>query len=167
MSTKKIEDSKPEQQYLTKEDVHGFQKATYLETEEDNWHKSVWMVKLRDRFVVVQREGKCESKKCKSACCKFCSSGYLKEYARGFFEEDEFGCDITRITCNHLTKDGKCRKWGKNLPKACQQFPHPSDSIYWNVMDKCTFRFKILYEIELTGDIVREEMLKNSEEQLL
>lgn len=158
------EDSK----YLTKDDFKKFISARKLFKPGKNRHdynNSIWLFNQKDKFLIVQKVGKCNPEKCNSACCKFCSAGYVTDYSKGFFEEDEFGGDILKVKCNNLKKDGKCKLWGRKLPNACKQFPHPSDSIYWNVVDKCTFKYKILYIIHKNSTITRKEMLKCFSEQ--
>ena len=151
--------------YMIKEDMHKFVNGIPMDVglKKDN----IWFMEFKDKFMVVKREGICDYKKCKNSCCKFCSAGYLTDYSRGFFEKDEFGNEITRIKCNNLNKDGTCSKWNKKLPNPCKQFPHPSDPIYWNVMDKCSFKFKILWSqnIKMNMAKARKEMIKCFAEQ--
>ena len=148
--------------YLTKEDMKDYIGGALIDLK-----KVIWFLEFKDWFAVVQRVGKCEPKKCHSACCKFCSAAYITNYSKGFFKKDEFGCYIAKLKCNNLNKDGSCKKWGKNLPNPCKQFPHPNDSIYWNVMDKCSFKFKVLYDTEIMCNIqtARSEMIKCFEAQ--
>jgi len=158
---------KEDLKYLTKEDMHNFVRSELIVGSADGGNKNLYMVTLKDRFVVVQREGRCQPDKCGSACCKFVDAQYLNDYSRGFFDEiNEFGKPILKRKCNNLMKCGKCKVWKGKLPAACKQFPHPSDATYWHIMDVCTFKFKILYTIlRHKQELTITEMIKNFEGQ--
>jgi len=159
MDTKTIEAKK---EYLTKEHFKEFISMDVLEFD-----KKIYIVNFDYKFLIVKREGICDYKKCKNACCKFVDANYLKDYSRGFFDEkDEFGKYWLKRKCNNLSKCGKCKLWKKKgFPIECKQFPHPSDTTYWRVLDKCTFKFRILHTINKVGKGIREEMIKCFEEQ--
>lgn len=166
---------------LTKEDLCGliYQKKLTNDSDKSN----IYMLELKDKFVIVERTGKCDYKKCKNACCKFCVLAYPHEYFEGF---GKIGNNkrslIMEKKCKFLEKDGTCQKWGKKskctdptiggmgkysgFPRACEQFPHPDDSVFYEVMDVCTFKFNIIYTITKTEDLIRTEMLNNFQEQI-
>lgn len=150
--------------YLEKDDFKEYIKSDILYKPNKKLHdyaNSIWSFENKKRFLVLKRTGKCEPNKCDSICCKLCSAGYITDYSKGFFDcKDDFGYDILKRKCNNLSKCGKCDLWGKKIPNACKQFPHPSDSIYWNVIDVCTFRYEILWEIKKTSDRTRKEMIE-------
>ncbi len=156
--------------YLKKEDLEN-----YLSTKCLLWKPNLklFVIELKDKFIIVKRVGKCNWKKCKNACCKICSAGYIKDYSKGFFDgKDDFGKYIIRKSCNNLMKDGTCKLWKKRItnydsslnkgfPLACKNFPMPGDSIYWNVINVCSFKFQIIYESQkLNSKIINQEMIK-------
>jgi hypothetical protein len=100
---------------------------------------------------LLERRGKCDPVKCKSACCKFCHVGSVPHsYWSGFGDFDGEGVSI-KVTCKHLnTRTNKCAKWKKKtFPRACDQFPHPNDQVYHLVYSKCSFYFVELGELKL------------------
>ncbi len=151
-----------EKEFLEKEEMNTLESSECIYLQ-----KKIYLIKFKERFVIVKRVGKCEPEKCKSACCKFVDAYYLSNYSKGFFDEkDEFGKYYLNKDCNNLNECGKCKKWNKDLPGACKQFPHPSDKVYWHIMDKCSFKFEVVYIIDRISDRVREEMMLNFLEQL-
>jgi len=99
------------------------------------------------KYLVV-REGFCDPKKCNSACCKlvcFNDNEKKKSYWKNFFDEGKFAFILKR-KCKMLKRNGLCKLWGKNLPGACQQFPHPEDAVYLENSDKCSFQFRLIGE---------------------
>ena len=111
----------------------------------------IYIYKFRKIKYLVQRIGTCDTNKCKGACCRFVSySGgkeYL-EYARNFGTKGKNSIKI-HVKCSKLSSKSLCSCWKtKEFPTACKQFPHPDDSTYHEVMDKCTFKFKILGELK-------------------
>jgi hypothetical protein len=165
-SKKRVQAVKEKIRYLDKEDFKDFLFSYILVWEKNT---KIVLVELKKEFVIVKRTGKCNYKKCKNACCKFCSAAYLKDYSRGFFEKDVFGKEIVKIKCNNLNKNGTCKLWGKKsskdsqtnkgFPLACKEFPIPQDSIYWNVLDVCSYKFEVLHSIQKVGNNIREEIL--------
>lgn len=160
-------------EYLKKEDFFDY-KGSFIFFYEKG--KEFSIVEFKDKFVIVQRVGKCDYKKCKNACCKFCSALYVKDYSRGFFDgKDSFGKDILKRKCNNLQKNGLCKLWrkkssknsikNKGFPIACKQFPHVGDGIYWEVADVCSYKFRIVYTIKKVGEKIRKEMIKGFMEQ--
>ena len=144
---------------LIKEDMLEFISSERLDEES-----KIYVVSFKNKICIVKRTGECDYKKCKSACCKFFCIGD-RDYAKGFGKQNEFGKAIVDIHCKNLTKCGNCPLFNKkNFPGACKQFPHPSDSTYWHIMDKCSFKFEILYIINKVSKLVIEEMLKNFKE---
>lgn len=108
----------------------------------------IYIVTLKDkRRFLIQRTGKCNSKKCDSICCKFIHSngwGY-----GNFGKKKEFGSRID-IICNYLTKDGKCKVWNKKeFDAPCRYFPVLDDRAYWDIINVCTFKFNIRAELKL------------------
>ncbi len=100
------------------------------------------------RDFVFERKGKCDPKKCKSACCKFymVNGGFgTDDYIEGFLEKTKYGDFKINKYCKHLdVKNNKCKVWGTdNFPKVCRQFPHITDSVYKHVFDVCSFKFEI------------------------
>lgn len=106
------------------------------------------IVRLKDgRKYLIQRFGECKSKQCNSLCCKFIHSN---NWTYGNFgKKTEFGRQID-ITCNYLSKDGKCKVWKKKeFDAPCRYFPVADDKTYWAVIKECTFRFEIIEEIKI------------------
>jgi hypothetical protein len=116
--------------------------------------RDIWYT-VKDRknkkTYLLERRGKCEPTKCKSACCKFCHlPGSTSSYWGGFGERKQGGVAI-KVTCKHLNaRTNKCAKWKKKtFPRACEQFPHLSDQVYHIVFSKCSFYFVELGELIL------------------
>lgn len=122
---------------------------------------NMFLVELRNKFLIVKRIGKCDYKKCKNACCKFISLSYPHSYFEGFGKVNNQKTNvIIKKTCKFLCKTGTCNRWGKkDFPEACKQFPHVSDGTFIEIMDRCTFKYEIIYEIEKFGNNIREEMI--------
>lgn len=153
-----IKENKKE--YFTKEQAHDFESMEVLDDKA-----KIYVLVLKDRFLFVKRVGKCDYKKCKNICCKFMHN-INRPFFKGFGEDSEFGSMIKR-RCKYLDKNGICKVWKtKRFPRACKQFPHPSDSHYWEVMDKCSFKFEILYTVYRIGERIRKEMLLNFKNQI-
>jgi len=149
-----------EKNILKKEDLLEIENYKCLETKS-----KMWILDLKGKYLIVKRIGKCDYKKCNSACCKFfCIDG--KTYYCGFGKENEFGSTVVKISCKNLSKDGKCKLFKtRKFPRACKQFPHPTDGVYKHILDKCSFKFEVLFQIDKVGDRIREEMIKNFKEQ--
>ena len=143
-------------EYLKKEHFLEYVSSSCLDLD-----KKIYCFETKTEKIIVIREGLCDYKKCKSACCKFIDSCYIKDYSRGFFDDgDEYGNYWTNIKCRNLSRCGTCKLWNKKLPVACKQFPHPNDSTYWKVIDKCSFKFVILKTFSKTEKLIREEMIQ-------
>jgi len=149
-----------EKNILKKEDLLGIKHDKCLDLKS-----KMYMLEFKDKYLVVRRIGKCDYKKCKSVCCKFfCISG--RKYNQGFGKKNEFGDTIVDVLCKNLSKDGKCLLFKtRKFPRACKQFPHSTDGVYKNIMDKCSFKFEILFQIDKMGNKIREEMIRNFKEQ--
>ncbi len=107
-----------------------------------------YIYEYKNKQYLVQRVGECKPKKCKSACCKFMHTEYNLDYTKNFGKLTKSGV-ILPLICSQLnTKCDTCKLWDKKLPKVCNQFPHPSDRVYYEVYDKCSFKFKILFELK-------------------
>ena len=160
--------------YLNKEDCRNFlnYQLWFCEKKEE-----IGLFETKEKYIVIRKTGNCDYKICKNACCKICSAGYVKDYSRGFFDKvDEFGKDVLIKKCNNLQKDHTCKLWGKRstkdsstnkgFPLACNQFPPPSDSIYWNVIDVCSLKFEILWKLKKFNSSEKyiKEMIKNFKE---
>jgi len=121
-------------------------------------HKDrVYLIETKKEIVIVQRQGECNYKKCKSACCRLgvyhydsttANSDYWRNLGKVLpYDKSSIVLDVK---CNKLNKDHTCKSFKKsNWPKACQQFPHITDSTYWMVHEKCTFYFEILEDFDL------------------
>lgn len=142
---------------------------------------SIYILEFKDKYLIVKITGKCDYKKCKNACCKFCSLAYPHEYFEGFGEPSkDFKHLIIKKKCKFLNKNGTCQKWNKKetkidnsigyqgritgFPRACKQFPHPDDGIYHEVMDKCTFKYEIMYTMPKVLVRTVDEMILNFQE---
>ena len=101
---------------------------------------------------LVTREGKCDYKKCNSACCKIFAErnhtysdgeeGY--NYLKGFSDKKIGNHIIFCKNCKSLDKKGACSRWNKkDFPGPCKEFPHPFDGVYVAVLQKCSFKFVI------------------------
>ena len=153
---------------MAKKDNIKFKKKSTKQVSESMLCKGIWTeicsnYKYNDLFYeleyngkkyLVRRDGNCEPDVCGSACCKFKSDYGLTEnqikYHLGFGEKTKFeGCVNYNIICKHLSnKLNKCKLWDSDeFPEACRQFPHPIDSTYWNIHNKCKFKFVIMYEL--------------------
>lgn len=108
------------------------------------WYDDYWITDMQ-----LVKKGKCQPKKCKSACCKFymvTKTGNTDDYIRGFIEsENKYGDHYIVKNCKHLdSKNNKCKVWGKDeFPEVCKQFPVSSDSAYKHVFNFCTFKFEM------------------------
>ena len=142
---------------------------------------NTWLFWNNEEILFVIRTGFCDYKKCKNKCCKFCEIPYNHEYWEGFG-------NVSKITdriilnkrCKFLKKNGSCSKWGvkntceknlkngissvKGFPRACREFPLPKDTVYHEVFDVCSFKFKVLHSVKRLSENVRcqtvEEMIK-------
>lgn len=145
---------------LKKEDFLGLESSETLDVKS-----KIYMLEFKDKYIVVRRTGKCDYKKCGSACCRFiCMQGHA--YWDGFGKKNEFGSIIINVKCKNLKKDGSCSLFKtKKFPGACKQFPHPGDRLYQHIAEKCSFKFEVLYRINKIGDRIRKEMIENFKEQ--
>ncbi|MHA1342392.1 MAG: YkgJ family cysteine cluster protein [Promethearchaeota archaeon] len=113
------------------------------EKSKENRHPS------RYKDMQLIRKGKCNPKKCNSACCKIfmhAQSDDCDDYNSGFLEhKNKYGDLYTLKNCKHLdVKNNKCKIWGtKEFPKVCKVFPFPNDSVYKHVFDVCSFKFEM------------------------
>jgi len=141
---------------LKKEDFLGFEVSTMID-----FKSKIYMLEFKDKYVVVKRTGKCDYKKCKSACCRFINGGN-SSYWEGFGKKNEFGKVIVDIKCKNLKKNGDCSLFGtRDWPGACKQFPYLDDGVYQHIANKCSFKFEVLYKIDKVGDRIRREMIEN------
>ena len=146
---------------LNKEDFIGMEDNYCLDLKS-----KIYVLHFKDKFLIVKRVGKCDYKKCKSACCKFFSMDG-KTYYQGFGKENEFGSIIVKVECKNLDRCGRCPLFRtRKFPRACKQFPHPSDGVYTHISDKCSFQFEVLYQINRVGKGIRDEMIRGFQEQL-
>lgn len=143
---------------------------------------NVYLIEKKEKILIVKRTGKCDYKKCKNACCKFCSVQYPHEYFEGFGEY----CEKSKLiiidkTCKFLDKNGTCKKWEEKqsevdysigyrgrragFPRACEQFPLLSDGVYHKVMDVCTFKYKVIKTILTLREKTTKEMLLSFKQQ--
>ena len=126
--------------YLTKKESHQYDFIPKL--IKNNYY----LIEKEKKLLLVKRIGTCKPKTCKAICCKMFIYHPRRDYDKGF--ETKTGMIKINKPCAFLKKD-KCTKWGKsNFPNACKQFPHPSDSTYWE-SKSCTFKFKIIQEWKL------------------
>jgi len=110
-----------------------------------------YVVNKDNKILLIVRVGKCDPKKCNSACCKFIhlnGKEYYTNYAKGFGTRTNYGTKI-RKRCKYLKRNNKCKLWGKRLPEACRQFPHPNDKMYWLTEKKCSFKFYVIGELNV------------------
>ena len=128
--------------------------------------KGLYLFWNDDEIIFSIRTGKCDYKKCGNACCKFLCFPGSHEYYEGFGDR---GISVDHIIfkkrCKYLSKNGVCQKWDKeDFPRACKQFPHPTDNTYLEVIEKCSFKFKILHSVKRTSrekfEVCREEMIR-------
>ncbi len=128
-------------------------------------NSKIYFIETNEKYLIIKRVGECDYKKCKSICCKFvCGGG--NSYWEGFSKKNEFGDSIIDIRCKNLNKKGACNLFKKKgFPGACKQFPHPTDGVYRNILDKCSFKFEILYQVNKIGERFLQEMIRNFEEQ--
>jgi hypothetical protein len=171
-------DTEPETKYVTLNIIKDSDYIRKLDLEG-----YVYLVSTKDKLLIVKRVGKCDYKKCKNACCKFCSLPYPHEYWEGFGEISKKRENILcKKTCKFLDKNGTCKKWDnsekeidysnggdgvlKGFPRACEQFPSLSDGVYHEVIDVCTFKYEIIQEIDILRDKTIREMILNFKEYL-
>ena len=131
--------------YLTKKDLKNiwFTKYWFNENKNGQYERRILLMKNGEEWL-LQQEGKCEPKKCKSACCKFIHLNEKTTYYQGFGTKGKYGGVVVKKTCSHL-HNNKCDLWGsKKFPNTCAQFPHPEDTVWKEVFDVCTFKFRIL-----------------------
>lgn len=105
--------------------------------------------------VKYTRRGKCNSAKCRVACCQQLNikSGYLHNDQAPRPSEEEI--DVVESTCSALdvlNVVNPCTIY-RNRPTVCREFPaSPWDLIYRKVKAVCTFWFEIeIEEIEITS----------------
>ena len=123
------------------EDIHTIVEPT-LESP------AVIVAKHKGKKVMIMREGKCESQKCGSACCKFVHLQNSNPYYDNFGEKGKFGTKLNLNCKNLCSSSGNCNVFKtKKLPKACSQFPNINDLMYWEVFDVCSYRFRAIYEL--------------------
>lgn len=101
----------------------------------------------------IVREGCCEPKKCKSACCKifmFKKNKAIEDYQKNFTFENKYGDLFFQKKCKWLdVKNNKCKAWGtKDFPEVCKQFPNIDDLVYRHVADVCSFKFVLKPKVE-------------------
>lgn len=97
------------------------------------------------------REGTCNYKDCKAACCRFSivnsvDKTPMKQYLKGMgFKIERIGDSdevILEKPCKYLDlKTYKCKRY-KRRPIPCQQFPIPSDTVYQRVRKVCSYKFE-------------------------
>jgi Fe-S-cluster containining protein len=98
------------------------------------------------------RTGKCDSKKCKAACCRFACLNVEErkpciDYFKGLGFKSEIIAGkrylILEKDCKYLDlKTYKCKRYDRR-PIPCRHFTIPTDIVYKRVMKKCTFKFKL------------------------
>jgi len=118
-----------------------------------NYQNNNWLMKIKGTKYLMHRIGKCDTTKCKSACCKIigfgCKGNYpdgepVYAYWRGFSDKKIGDHTIINRTCKRLTEKGQCGIWKqKSFPGPCKDFPVPFDGVYIAVMPVCTFKFVI------------------------
>lgn len=177
MALEEAETLKDNINILSLEDIKGH---TYIERLDLEGY--VYLIEFDDRFIIAKRTGKCDFKKCKNACCKFCSFKHQHEYFEGFGDYcKKSNSIIIKKTCKFLSKDGTCQKWGKTqgeqektgsangrisgFPRACEQFPHISDEVFWRVMEVCGFKYEKILTLPKFGQKRIDEMILNFKEQ--
>ncbi len=163
--------------YITREIIEESIGIHKMQLEEN-----VYVIQLEDKYLIAKRVGKCDYKKCKNACCKFCGLPYPHEYFEGFGDySKKSNSIILKKNCKFLNKNGTCKKWGeqegkiyyshkelgrqKGFPRACSQFPYLDDAVFHQVMDICSFKYEIIYTIPNVSKRVMEEMLLNIKKQ--
>ena len=112
-----------------------------------------YILEIKKKKYLVRREGKCDYKKCKNACCKFtshnCGGKYsdgelVNTYVKGFSDRILGDHAIMKNRCSRLNRDGSCKLWKrKGFPGPCKEFPHPFDGVYIAVAPVCSFKFII------------------------
>lgn len=130
---------------LKQEDLKNRVKLIEIFELKKGW---VYTILIKDRVFLIKRQGKCEPNKCNSACCKCISLYVNNRYFKGFgIQKGDW--TVVSKHCKFLNKKGLCTKWNtKHFPGACKAFPHPSDGVYMEVANKCSFKYIIIAEIK-------------------
>jgi len=127
---------------MTKKELEGIKDIRVISGKD-----KIYKLSLADNSNwIVARKGKCDGKACKAACCKFFCIDSKNQYYAGFGSKTKLGVKVD-VKCSYLCRN-KCSRWGRHLPEACRQFPHPTDSTYHEVVEVCTFWFDKLYELK-------------------
>jgi len=119
------------------------------ESDMQKWwgDNPVYVIERNNKQYVVVRTGKCNPKKCKSACCTHLHWTGNEEYIKQFGTKCKPLGALIKKKCKQLCNN-KCKRWGRsNFPSVCKTFPHPNDGLYLAVMDKCSFKFEFIGEI--------------------
>lgn len=113
-----------------------------------------------DRKFIYQRSGKCNPKKCESACCRFDHVGHTDNNGQSmdYHKMNSFrhirGVQtrvVNRIThyitprlCPYIKIGGGCDLHGKRTqPTVCRDFPvTPTDGVYVACKHVCGYKFK-------------------------
>jgi hypothetical protein len=118
----------------------------YVKDQNKDTH--FYVMETKDKVLHIEREGKCEPKKCNSACCKGLHVSTDSTYWRMFGKKSATNGTIVEKTCPKLKK-GLCSVWKKsNFPGACRQFPHINDDLYIQLSNVCSFKFKVIHEFK-------------------
>jgi len=120
------------------------------EPKDDRYKLEYPLLRKYGKFY-YKRVGKCNPKKCNSACCKVFTFGDAQgEYYRGFVNrikahkrkngKREFS--YFKKQCCFLKSNGKCSRWNTCLPIPCYQFPWFNDNTYKLVKSVCSIKWK-------------------------
>ena len=114
-----------------------------IKGREIDLSNSTYKVYRKGKEYIITRKGKCKPEKCGAICCKFISIEGAK-FNKGFGKMSaNSGTIIIDKKCKFL-KNNRCSIFGKkDFPRACGQFPNPTDRHYWHVFGKCTFWFDV------------------------
>ncbi len=126
-------------------DIVKLSKEKY-ETNHFSKEPDVCILTYKNKEYLIKRIGKCDYKKCNSACCRFMHFHGSKFH--GCFLEKSCNGYILKKNCKNLMRSGRCRIFKKNeWPPACKNFPVLLDPHHAVIYKKCSFKFKVIGEL--------------------
>jgi len=122
-----------------------------------------WQDERTHQWYTAYRGGKCDYKKCKSACCSFFTlenitksmpnnriksrEDYWKVTGRAqIVESNGYKFAVAVHRCAQLDEDGKCKIY-KNRPIECKQWPTPRDNMHKMLGDVCSVTIKSIKRV--------------------
>ena len=113
-------------------------------------------IRIKRKFY-YKRIGKCDYKKCMSACCRFNCLSHWKTESKDYQKMSDLqqyqgvqtksinGNDfyITPRLCLYISFNGKCELHNKRTqPRVCKYFPmHQTDGVYLALQHICGYKF--------------------------